>query len=296
MPLLACLLTATSLAAPPPTPSSAVECLSFNIRYDNADDGKDAWPLRRELVLEVVRDDTPDFIGLQEALPHQQAWIVEALAAAVADGGPRYAVIGRTREASPARGEATPLLFREDRWERLDGGTFWLSETPHIPGSRSWRTACPRIATFGRFRPRGAEATASGEVLVVNTHFDHISAEARLNGAGVIRSFLDAARRDDPDLALVVMGDLNAGPNDPAVARLSSGLLRDAHRAAGNDESLGTMNAFGGRAAATGRQRIDFILVSEPWAIGAASIDDRTPDGRCPSDHFPVRATLERSP
>lgn len=291
MTAIASLLASLALAIASGSPSPAVEAievLSFNIRYDNPGDGQHAWPRRRELVVETIRDGRADFIGLQEVLPHQRLQIETALAGS--EEGPRYDSIGRTREASADQGEATPLLHRVDRWERLDGGTFWLSKTPEVPGSRDWKSACPRIATWGRFRRRAVEPAM--DLLVVNTHFDHASAEARREGAKVLAEFLARRRAADPRLGVIVMGDLNAPPDDPAVAALLAANLADTHLVAGGDERFGTFHAFKGRAAAEGRSRIDFILADPAFEVLAASIDRREPDGRPPSDHHPVRATL----
>lgn len=285
------------------SPGPAIEVLCFNIRFDTAADGDDAWPRRREFVLDTIAEGGPDFIGLQEALPAQRAWIARSLAARREASVPHYGEIARSREASPLEGEATPLLHREDRWERVDGGTFWLSQTPELPGSRDWNAACPRIATWGRFRRREAsEAPTSPlpqgsresrrDVLVVNTHFDHASAEARREGAKVLVAFLSRMRKDHPAIAVIVMGDLNAAPSDAAVATLLAAGLVDTHAAAGGDESLGTYHGFRGVAAAASRPRIDFILASGGLETLAASIDRRERAGRSPSDHFPVRATL----
>jgi endonuclease/exonuclease/phosphatase family metal-dependent hydrolase len=285
--LAAVSLASVAVAEPPGGP--AIEILSFNIRYDNPGDGEHAWSRRRDLVVETIRDGRADFIGLQEALPHQQREIVEALAAPRGDE-PSYAVIGRTREVSAEHGEANPLLHRTDRWERLDGGTFWLSTTPEVPGSRDWKSACPRIATWGRFKRRSGDP--ADELLVVNTHFDHASAEARREGAKVLAAFLARTRAAHPSIAVIVMGDLNAPPDDAAVATLLAANLVDTHRAAGGDERFGTFHAFKGRDAAEGRSRIDFILADRTFDVVAASIDRREPGGRPPSDHHPVRATL----
>ena len=302
---LAALLAAAllALAATSAPREATIELLCFNVRYDNPGDGEHAWPHRRAMVIETLVDRAPDFIGLQEALPHQRREIEATLAAEASNRVPRYGSIGRTREVSDAQGEATPLLHREDRWERLDGGTFWLSKTPETPGSRDWNAACPRIATWGRFRRREArEATtpplpqgsreSRRDVLVVNTHFDHASAEARREGAKVLVAFLSRMRKEHPALAVVLMGDLNAAPSDAAVATLLEAGLVDTHLAAGGDERFGTFHGFKGAAATAGRPRIDFIFADPSFEVLAASIDRREPDGRPPSDHHPVRATL----
>ena len=66
-------------AADDPADATAVSVLSFNIRYGSANDGENAWPRRRELVFDVIREPDCDFIGLQEALRFQIDAIHEAV-------------------------------------------------------------------------------------------------------------------------------------------------------------------------------------------------------------------------
>lgn len=252
--------------------------LSFNVRYDEPKDGDHRWPRRREAVLAVLAERPWDFIGIQEALPHQAAEIVA--------GRPGHRAILRSREAEEDRGEACPLLYRADRWRLLDSGTIWLSETPAVPGSRSWDAACPRIATFGRFGPLAA-ASSGESLLVVNTHFDHASAEARERSAALLRELVE--RHAGP---AIVLGDFNA----PAASRTmeilrggSSAPLQDAHANHPETEGHGTYHAFRGVAGAA---RIDGILFSHGLRLRASEIDRRRIAGRTPSDHHPVSAVL----
>ena len=158
--------------------------LSFNIRYGLADDGDNSWPQRRELVFEAIRAGSYDFIGLQEALPFQIEEIQERL--------PGYGLLSRTREADPNEGEACAIFYRSSRW-RLDPeqhGTFWLSATPEEPGSKSWDSSLPRIATWGAFISRQTDQ----QIYVYNTHFDHRGSAARLESAKLIRAHIAALR------------------------------------------------------------------------------------------------------
>jgi endonuclease/exonuclease/phosphatase family metal-dependent hydrolase len=272
------LLSLVGILAGPALPAepASIAVLCFNIRYDNPDDGQDRWDLRREEVLAILRDGELDFIGLQEALPHQVGQVAAEL--------PGYGLIVRSRESDPDQGEACPLFYRADRWRVLDSGTFWLAETSMVPGSRSWQTACPRIATWGRFEDVGTDS----RLLVINTHFDHVSQAARENGARLLQAFI--AEAADP---VVVMGDFNAGPDTAALAILRGAgpqALGDAHADLPTGPGSGTFHGFNGQA---GPERIDMILHSPSLAVAAATIDRRHRDGRYPSDHFPVRALLD---
>ncbi|SMO56947.1 endonuclease/exonuclease/phosphatase family protein [Halorubrum cibi] len=168
---------------------SRIRVLSYNVRYDNRHDGHDAWHARRDGVADAVRFHRPDVVAFQEPLPGQRADLRERL--------PEYDLLGRGRKDDG--GEGCPIGVRTDRWRVVDHGTFWLSKTPADP-STDWDAAHPRIATWVRIRPRdrvgGPTAPADSSLLVVNTHFDHVSARARRESARLLRERI-------PELAAV---------------------------------------------------------------------------------------------
>jgi len=275
-----------------PTPPAAdvtrpIRVIGLNIRYDNRQDGENSWRFRSSRVISFLSDSDADIIGLQEVLPAQRRDLVAGL--------PGWGSVGRTREASSAEGESNPLFFNRQRWALIDSrtGTFWLSETPSVPGSRSWKSSLPRIATWAVLR----ELASGRRILVVNTHLDHASQEARERGARVIAEFL-ASEADD--LPVIVIGDFNAGPSNPARVTLCEGVdasptLRDAYSTArgGDERAAGTYHAFRGTADGV---RIDAILVSEHFEIVNAAIVHTPPQTEHLSDHFPVSAALRLLP
>ena len=276
-------LAATTLAAcaTPPAADSAAPIpatfMSFNIRTSSADDGENAWPLRRVLAAQVVRSQGPDVLGLQEAQPDQVAFLAEQL--------PTYRHLGRSREADAGAGEAVPLFYHAGRWalDAAEHGTFWLSDTPDVPGSRSWGNFFPRIVTWARLVHR-----ESGKALYVyNAHFDHESETARVRSSELLRLRIAARRHADP---VVVMGDFNAQPASAVVQALigTDGSLVDTY-AANAAGAAGTFHEFTG--VRDGR-RIDFILVSPALEVRDAGILYDEDGGRYPSDHFPVTATV----
>ncbi len=264
-----------------------VRVMSFNIRYGTAKDGPNAWGHRREQVVDVIRSFAPDLLGCQEVLSFQR----DELAAAL-DG---YEVVGVGRDDGLEEGEMTPIFFRLDRFERLDSGHFWLSSTPATVGSKGWDAALPRIATWARLRDR--DDAAQSEVLVLNTHFDHRGAQARLESARLVRRMVGDLGRDG---RLVLMGDFNAEENSPPYEALFSDseqgpCIVDTWRARGPRpaEREGTFNGFD--PAAVDGPRIDWIGCSHDWNVRLAGIDRTVVDGRTPSDHWPVTAVLRPS-
>lgn len=268
----------------PVSESGTLAIGTFNIRYDNPGDGPNAWPNRRRVVCEKLAQG--DFWGLQEALPSQVReleWMVPAMR-----------IVARTREADPGRGEACPILYRADRWELdpREHGTFWLSPTPAVAGSRGWDAALPRIATFARFverTPRVGEAPRS--LYLYNLHLDHQGERARLESIEVVLAHMRARERKDP---IVVVGDFNAGSESAplrAVRASESPRLFDAWRAANPDAP--EQGTFNGWNDGYGSARIDHIFTTADLVVKRCRIDTARPDGRWPSDHAAVEAVFE---
>lgn len=154
-------------AAEPPV----VRVMTYNARLSAADKKTpNEWRKRREDFARAIERENPDIFGLQEVLPDQRKWLEARL--------PGYAFSGDGRNSDRVSGEASPVAYRKSRFEKLDAGTFWLSETPDVPGSKSWNTAIQRICTYAILKDN-----ATGKTLAfANTHTDHISAEAREKG------------------------------------------------------------------------------------------------------------------
>lgn len=258
-----------------------VGVLSFNVRYGTAPDGPDAWQHREYLVQDVIRRADSDFVGLQEALRFQ----IDAIRAAL----PGYGEVGAGREDGRNTGEYSAILYQSDRWEVGASGTFWLSDTPHVPGSRSWGNEITRIVTWARF----VETKSGRAVWVYNTHLDHESQPSRLKSAALLASRI--AQREPPD-PVIVTGDFNAGEDNPAILYLKNAngrspvKLVDTFRVLHpHADAVGTFNAFEGRLDGP---KIDYVFVEPDARVREAGIIREQRDGRYPSDHYPVYAEI----
>ena len=121
-----------------------VRVMSFNIRYGTANDGINRWELRKEFLVDTIRDFDPDLLGTQETLASQRDYLADALKS--------YAVVAAGRDDGKQAGEMAALYYRKDRFEAIDEGHFWLSETPEKVGSKGWDAALPRIATWVKLK------------------------------------------------------------------------------------------------------------------------------------------------
>jgi endonuclease/exonuclease/phosphatase family metal-dependent hydrolase len=256
--------------------------MSFNIRYGTAADGDNAWPRRTELVYDVIARFQPDLIGYQEVLDFQ----FDALAARF----PELTSEGVGRDDGRRKGEFSSLAYRRDRFTRVASGTFWLSATPDVPGSKSWDAALPRICTWVRLRE-----TASGRELVfANTHFDHRGQVARREAARVLSERLSPVAAGVP---AVLTGDFNITEDTPAFKVLvdppEASWVRwiDAYRILHPERSPDEASFNGFKGTVRGA-RIDFVLHTGHFRASAAAIDRHQREGRFPSDHYPVTAVL----
>lgn len=269
-------------ASEPAKPLS-VRVMSFNLRWDGFDDGRNAWRHRRELVYGVLRAFGPDSVGTQEPMPRQIADIEAALPTWNSyrfDNDPDFP---RTQQ----------ILYRNDRFERVAAGGFLIAEGTNEGGT-------VRYATWVRLAERGTGRMYEH----YNVHLDHRDATSRERSA--VRLMKHIARRTSAG-PFVVTGDFNTTENSPTMAFLrgeraledETGAtyanpipLVDTFRVLHPDTpDAGTASGFGGHR---GRNKIDHVLVAAGAAtVRVASIVRTHADGRYPSDHFPVTAILE---
>lgn len=247
--------------------------MSFNLRMDTPGDKEHTWPFRTRAVRHVLSSLAPDVLGVQEGLAHQ----VEL----ISSWNDEYVRFGRGRLAD-GTGESVTIFYRRDRFHFLEGGHFWLSDTPQVPGSATFGNTIPRMATWVRLEDRGATRPLTW--LIVNTHLDHVSEPAREKGARMIADF---CARHGGGSYVVVTGDFNAPPSSAAVqAMLEAGLV-DALAEAGDPGP--TFHAYQGE----GGQRIDYIFCDPRLAVKGGGVFRERVEGLFPSDHYPLFADFE---
>ncbi len=250
--------------------------MSYNIRVDVASDNP-TWSERRPHMAAQIAFLDPDLLGVQEAQPHQVAFLAEQL--------PAHDHYGLGRDDGRV-GESAALFWKRDRYERLRAETLWCSPTPDRP-SKGWDAAYPRTITRVLLRDR-----RDGRLLDVrNTHFDHVGVVAREQCAALIVAMepveVDGGRAD-----IVLMGDFNTGPGTPPYERIVASGLRDARAASPIAFGpAGTFNAFDIANDNEG-VAIDHIFVGPGFHVERFAVPTDSFGGRVISDHFPVVADL----
>ena len=275
------LLLVDGFAGAQPVTREPLQVMSFNIRYGTAKDGDNHWSARREMLFDVIRERDADLVGLQEALAFQ----IDEIQAAV----PGYAVVGVGRDDGGRAGEWSAILFKAGRFRVADAGTFWFSDTPEVPASKSWGNNITRICTWARLIDRDGRGFYH-----FNLHLDHESQPSRERSTALLRQRIDArAFLTDP---VVVTGDFNVGERNPALAALVSkgspaSPFVDTYRVLHPDETVvGTFTGF--KFGNTGGEKIDYVLVQPGAEVISAEIIRASRSDRYPSDHFPVAATI----
>lgn len=256
--------------------AQSFQVMTYNIRYDNPADSVNAWPNRKHKVFELLKKYDPDLLGLQEVLHHQLSEITGAIS--------QYASVGVGRDDGKQGGEYSPILYKKQRFELIDQNTFWLSEQPTVPGSKSWDAAITRIATWALLQDK----QTARKFLVINTHFDHMGAEARKQSAAIIKN---KATELSPEVPVIITGDFNCTPEEEPYQIMKDGELLEFVDPA--SQPLGTFCGF--EVNKIECKTIDYIFLSSEWRADRYKVITDN-DGRYyPSDHLPVTLSVSLS-
>jgi endonuclease/exonuclease/phosphatase family metal-dependent hydrolase len=252
--------------------------MSFNIRCANCDDGENNWENRKSLVLTRIQAFQPDLLGVQECRDDAQAAFLK-------NNLKKYQFYGVRRGGGGDTAlEMAPILVRKSSFQILQSGHFWLSETPEIPGSKSWGSVFARTATWVQLLHQ-----PSGKTLVfLNTHFDY-QPNAIEGAANLLKLWVARTVQHCP---VIVTGDFNADKNSSAYQCLmEDGKIFDVHRQVRPDgEDEPTFHGYGQPAELS---PIDWMLASDHFEVVSALVDTFHEGNRYPSDHYPILAELK---
>jgi endonuclease/exonuclease/phosphatase family metal-dependent hydrolase len=236
----------------------------------------DLWTPRRRIMRRLLLNEQPTVLGVQEALPDQVQYLDEWLGAA-------YRWVGRGRSANGS-GEHNAIFYDSRRLTLVTWSQLALSDTPDVPGSRTFGNHVPRIAVVAHFDDK----ITGTRFVVVNTHFDHLSNTSRLRSAEMLSELVASI-----GLPTVLMGDVNTSPGSkPYLQFTGAGQFRDAWVAARARLSPAYTTFSNYRQPRISPRRIDWILVSGAVTVLAVGINTFRFRGRAASDHEPVQALL----
>ena len=258
--------------------ATSLSVMTFNMRYDNPEDGQNNWRFRRERIAGVIKAQEIDVLGTQELLSNQFNDLSGLLTG--------YQGVGVGRLDGAESGEYCAVFFRKDRFTLLDSGTFWLSETPEVVGSLGWDGACERIATWVVLRDRDGR-----ELFFIDTHLDLVGQVARDEGVSLLMKRIETLSGGRP---VILTGDFNSEPGSSVVAHVQKdGVLRDAKAIA--QQRSGTDWSFSdfGQIPEAERPLLDYIFVSGDIEALRYEVLPDTFDGGYVSDHAPVMAVVK---
>jgi endonuclease/exonuclease/phosphatase family metal-dependent hydrolase len=255
--------------------------MTYNIRYATENDGDNQWDNRKEFLSAQLQFFAPDVFGIQEGLQHQVKYLDGQL--------DNYSFVGVGRDDGASKGEYCAIYYNTDKFQVLDHGTFWLSETPDVV-SKGWDAALERICTYALFKIK-----SSGETFrVFNTHFDHKGILARENSASLIIKKIEEINTDKAPFFLI--GDFNLNEKSAPIQLLAKHF--------NDSRQVSAQTPFGPFGTFTGfsytqpvQDRIDYIFCSrDKVMVKKYAVLTDSKDHRFPSDHFPVMIVAEMKP
>jgi endonuclease/exonuclease/phosphatase family metal-dependent hydrolase len=258
--------------------SQTVTVMSYNIRMDTKADGVNQWGNRIEKVTDLIKKNNPDLFGVQEALHNQMMDLQNNL--------PDYQFVGVGRDDGKEKGEYSAIFYKKDKFEVLKQNTFWLSETPTIPGSKSWDAAITRVVTFAVVK----EKSSGKSFIYANTHFDHIGKEARKNSANTIKHLLLDFMKDYKEIPVLVSGDFNSEPTAEPYLNMINGKELQLTDARPGTDVTGTFCGF--EVGKIECRTIDYIFHSPQWKASNYKVIQENDGKYYPSDHLPVMASF----
>lgn len=282
---------------------TTINVASYNLRQANSGDSANGngWGQRYPVIAQMVQFHDFDIFGTQECFLHQLQDMKKSLRG--------YDYIGVGRDDGKEKGEHSAIFYRTDKFEVIEKGDFWLSETPDVPG-KGWDAVLPRVCSWGHFKCKDT----GFEFLFFNLHMDHVGKQARVESAFLVQKKMEEL---GANLPAILTGDFNVDQTHQSYdALVSKGVLCDAYEKADfRYATNGTFNSFDPNNFT--ESRIDHVFVSPVFHVKKygvltdtyrsekekkqkADVKDAPQEitvkayqARTPSDHFPVKVVLE---
>ncbi len=276
--LLACLF-ANANADPLP-----VKVATWNIRINIKKDSLEGniWSYRRDAIVKIVQSNDIDILGVQEDYKKELNELNSRL--------DEYRRVGFPNHENGRLGSFNSIFFKQDRFEVLDSGMFYLAEDDTKP-VLGWNGAYIRSCTWVKFGIRRRQAV----FWVFNAHGDYAGGEVeRESSKLLIQKIKDIAGESSN---VILMGDMNFNQKSDGYEILnSSNVVRDGYHLAEQKKSTGgTFNRF--KKDYVSDERLDHVFVTKPVRVLEYEIllDKYEKDGeqRFPSDHYPVILKLD---
>lgn len=247
--------------------------MTYNLKISG--DGIRTVEKRVSHIADTVKEKAPDSLGVQEA---DKNW-VETLAAEL----PEYAHVEKYRDDGISEGESSAIFYLKDKYDLVESGHFWLSETPDVP-SLGWDAACNRICTYAVLKDK-----ASGFTYVhFNVHFDHVGGKAQAESVALITSKIAEIA---PDLPVVLTGDFNFSEGSDNYNNLIKCGLKDTKYLAAEYDDHATYHGY--HVIVPSTKPIDYVMVNGyVKSVESSKIDSGFVEHILASDHLPITVKL----
>lgn len=250
-----------------------VRVISFNVRCAN--DLFGSVNVRSRLFIAMMEDYLPDSFGVQEATGKWMRILTKRLSE-------KYGCVTQHRDEDE-NSEASAVFYLKDKYELIDSGTIWLSDTPDTPYTKYEDSGCTRIATWATLKNK-----ESGKIYThINTHLDHVSDEARVMQVKVLNKKVKELQKDGNPV--VCTGDFNAEEKSVVYDEMLKTLSDSKYLAKESDDGH-TYHDYGNKER---NELIDFVFVPENTAVAKYRIIDETVSGMFVSDHYGVMADID---
>jgi endonuclease/exonuclease/phosphatase family metal-dependent hydrolase len=257
-----------------------IKVMSFNIRTDSSSDGTNGWSYRKSACVAMIKDQRPTIIGFQEAqFTLQWSYMKEQLKDDYEGFG-----VSRTTGKESGSGECMGIMYDKELVEKLDGGTFWLSEKPNTP-SKGWDSAYTRSSTWGLFKHKPTGKT----FFYINTHLDHEGNTARIEGMKLIAKRFEPYKDTHP---IFLTGDMNADMTHEAMQAVQD-FMWNTRLYAPNDHT-DFKNTYNGWSTKTNNKVIDHIYCRKSAkVVEYHTITEKYGSAKFVSDHYPIYAIVK---
>ena len=259
----------------PQKDDNALRIMSFNLRY--RDDKGQLIKNRSKVVTAIIDQYAPDSFGVQEATGRWLDILGDSL-------GYKYAFVATARDTKGYDAERNAVFYLKDKYNLIDKGTIWLSETPDVPYTKSFDSNCHRIATWAVL-----ENKETGEKYThLNTHLDHILESTRVAQAKVLIEKLSQLQENGK---AICTGDFNADFTSDVYSDMLK-FTDDAKEIAQNSDQGITYHEYGNVSPDEYKGAIDHIFVPKQSKVTTYKVIRNRANGIYASDHYPVGADI----
>lgn len=258
----------------PEKSEESVRIVSFNLRCAN--DIYDSVKGRGVLMSAALEQYSADSFGVQEATNEWLNILSDNL-------GDEYAYVAQMRDGKSSS-ESSAVFYKKDKYDLIDSGTMWLSDTPDEFGSKYTLSFCPRVATWVVLQNK-----QTGKAYAhINTHLDHILESVRVKQVKVLENKINELKA--MGYAVVCTGDFNTKQDADAYNEMSKVLFDSKLIAESSDDGATYIN-YGRNALET--RPIDFVFVSDNVKVNRYKIIDEKIDRMYLSDHAGLCVDIE---